>query len=313
MRIVDCICMSGNPSPGIGPHGRNEDWISFRNDSYALLMDGSTGLCGQIFPQTDIYHSAAQWFVHRFAQLIEEQIDPFIPLKTLVRRSMDTMRQEYERALSDSGMDLSFLTADRLRLMQPSASMSLLRKRDREIDLFSLGDLCILARTRDGAVHNFSSCDVHRLDQQVIDLLIRECGAQNIDTASGMALPVVQELLQKNRLLKNSGKENGYWILGFDHQALDHAVTAQWDSSSPHSHLDCMLICSDGFAALNDTYHAFDCAENDANRVFLSGCEQYSLSALYNKLRAIEKDDALCNTFPRFKPSDDAAAMLIHF
>lgn len=325
MRAVDQICLAGYPAEGAAadkPYGKNEDWLAFSNYNYALLMDGSTGLGGQVVPQADRYNSTAQWFVHRFAELIEERIDSFVPLKDLIRSCMDTMRPEYEQTLSTLHPDLSVLSEDELRLMQPSASMVLVRKREDKIDLFSLGDLCVLAETCDGQLHDLSCKSVQPLDRAVIDLLKQECQERNLSIAEGMKLPAVQELLHANRLLKNSGKPNGYWILGFDPQALDHAVTAQWDdavlppsddASARSGYIDSLLICSDGFAALYDTYGQFSPAGVDDARAFFNACGRQGFTPLAKTLRGIEQKDSDCSTYPRFKRSDDAAAMMLHF
>ena len=66
---------------------------------------------------------------------------------------------------------------------------------------------------------------------------------------------------------------------------------------------DDLLLMSDGFAALFDTYAAYDAAGLMA-RVLESGLEP-----LAEELRRIEREDAACLRYPRFKASDDASAI----
>lgn len=65
---------------------------------------------------------------------------------------------------------------------------------------------------------------------------------------------------------------------------------------------DEILLMTDGFAALVDDYGMVPTAFRDLLR-------RDGLPALATALRAIEREDAACIRFPRFKPSDDATAL----
>jgi hypothetical protein len=66
---------------------------------------------------------------------------------------------------------------------------------------------------------------------------------------------------------------------------------------------DDVLLMSDGFAALFDTYRAYDPAG------FIERLLAHGLDDLARTLRGIEHDDAACLRYPRFKMSDDASAI----
>lgn len=66
---------------------------------------------------------------------------------------------------------------------------------------------------------------------------------------------------------------------------------------------DDLLLLSDGFAALFDTYRAY---EPDG---FVAQVLQHGLAALAGQLREIERQDAACLNYPRFKASDDATGL----
>ncbi|MFG0631503.1 hypothetical protein [Pseudomonas sp. xss_2] len=66
---------------------------------------------------------------------------------------------------------------------------------------------------------------------------------------------------------------------------------------------DEVILLSDGFAALFDTYDVYDPAG------FIAQLEAHGLAALAQTLRAIEQEDAACLRYPRFKASDDASAI----
>lgn len=65
---------------------------------------------------------------------------------------------------------------------------------------------------------------------------------------------------------------------------------------------DDILLMSDGFAALIETYEAFD------KDTLMAVMFENGLEALAVELRRIERDDAECLVYPRFKVSDDASA-----
>lgn len=66
---------------------------------------------------------------------------------------------------------------------------------------------------------------------------------------------------------------------------------------------DDVLLMSDGFAALVDSYAALD------DEALMASLGTRGLVELAFELRAIEAGDAACTRFPRFKRSDDASAL----
>jgi hypothetical protein len=66
---------------------------------------------------------------------------------------------------------------------------------------------------------------------------------------------------------------------------------------------DDILLMTDGFSALIETYAAYDLTS------LMAGVLDLGLSSLAAELRRIEHDDAACLRYPRFKASDDATAI----
>lgn len=66
---------------------------------------------------------------------------------------------------------------------------------------------------------------------------------------------------------------------------------------------DALLLMTDGFAALTDSYGAMD------GPALMAAVAAEGLVPLATRLRAIEAEDADCTRFPRFKRSDDATAL----
>jgi hypothetical protein len=66
------------------------------------------------------------------------------------------------------------------------------------------------------------------------------------------------------------------------------------------------LIASDGFFRLVDHY-----AELSEEELLARACGTGEVASLYERLRAIETADSDCTRFPRFKPADDASAIVL--
>lgn len=308
MRVKDYICHSGRTSDE-----ENEDLIAFSNYNYMLLMDGSTGL-GKQFRLPGNYFSSSQWFVNRFAQLVELYLDSYVDLKDLVKRCVRELRCEYDAAWEAQGDEGRQMSAEERRLAEPSASVVLVRKREDKIDMLCLGDLFVYAQVGnpgDTVPHGVLPVGkIRELDDRVLELVRTECKRTNCSVPEVMRGERVQSALKQNRLLKNSGRPEGYWILGLDEEAVDHADIYCWpedvsdgaDTQEPY--LDSMLVCSDGFSTLY---------EYESGDSFFEEASEDGLKALYKKLRRREEEDSLCEQFPRFKKSDDAAAVLLHF
>ncbi|MEP9358694.1 protein phosphatase 2C domain-containing protein [Sphingomonas sp. KR3-1] len=113
----------------------------------------------------------------------------------------------------------------------------------------------------------------------------------------GLGSPKRSEPILAN--LKSTRGRPGMRVLSVD---PDHM--AQVDSARiPVSSGDEILLMSDGYAALIDSYAAYD----DAGLV--AAIRARGLAAVAEELRAIEQADAACTRFPRFKISDDATAL----
>lgn len=69
---------------------------------------------------------------------------------------------------------------------------------------------------------------------------------------------------------------------------------------------DRILLCSDGFSRLVDTYKTFLTYRDLADNI-----SQFGIDSIIKKLREIEDNDSECRVYPRMKKSDDASCVLI--
>lgn len=106
-----------------------------------------------------------------------------------------------------------------------------------------------------------------------------------------------QAVLQDRRLSRSRA---GQRVLGIDAAAtIDILSFSRFDAAVG----DELLLMTDGMVALVDAY-----SRHDADSLF-AAVRAHGLAALGAELRAIERDDAACLRFPRFKVSDDATAL----
>ena len=90
------------------------------------------------------------------------------------------------------------------------------------------------------------------------------------------------------------------WTLGL----VPEAAGRLHQTTIPVSAGDEVLICSDGFSALEETYLAY------SSQSLLEAANSKGLNELYQELRHIEHIvDPTGEKFPRFKRSDDATAL----
>ncbi|WP_206245346.1 protein phosphatase 2C domain-containing protein [Novosphingobium terrae] len=89
-------------------------------------------------------------------------------------------------------------------------------------------------------------------------------------------------------------------VLGVDAEASRASTRFH---SVPVRKGDELLLMSDGFSALLDTYELYD------PDTLFAALPSRGLAGLIEELRAIERHDAGSSRFPRFKPSDDASAI----
>jgi hypothetical protein len=276
------------------PGGKNnEDACIYKNDSYVLVLDGSTGLGDNIIKpaEGDDWRTDAQWFVQTFCALVKRHMDNFMPIRELVRACIAELAELYwARVPEETG-----------RLNQPSASMALVKRTGDDIEVLAIGDLTVLIENDKGEIDNLTDSTVSDMDDQVIEQMAAESRARKISVKEAGQLTPIRERLKQNRMRKNT--EGGYWVLGLEPSAVEHCA----HRSVPIDSLKRILICSDGFAA----YTRYELPKGSEPEQLLDEMIKKSPEAMLRKIRAAERADPDLNRYPRFKMSDDATAVLI--
>lgn len=99
--------------------------------------------------------------------------------------------------------------------------------------------------------------------------------------------------------LRSTRGRTGMRVLSIDPEHMSEVAGASI-ACTPGDEL---FLMSDGYAALIDSYGAHD------DTSLIEAIRSRGLAAIAEELRAIEREDAACTRFPRFKASDDATAL----
>lgn len=259
----------------------NED-ICFVSSTCGWVIDGSSGLtkCKITNGESD-----AAWYVSEWQGYLKDNIEKDASIEDILKKGVINIRNKY----------LQFEGASKATALEhPSASILIVRVRDKSLEYFCLGDCTLLYKLKNGKVIKISDDKVSKLDSKVIDEMVKVHNEKNISLIS--TRPYIDEMLKENRLKKNS--VDGYWILGMTEEALQHGLFGHADLEE----LSKACILSDGFSQYYDTFNL----SNDYSE-FIDEIGNESLQRLCNELRKNQEQDKDCNKYPRLKVKDDAS------
>jgi serine/threonine protein phosphatase PrpC len=178
----------------------------------------------------------------------------------------------------------------------PTASFLMIEEHGREIHGVDLGDCRCFALDADGAAHEAGSRGHQGADDE-------QERARDASKRAGQT-PLLRDpdtLAMLRAVRATHNRPGGYWVLGLQPEATDHARNWMLPLKRP-AHL---LLATDGFSALTDRYRVYDAAG------LVRAALDKGLQELARELREIETADASGSRHPRFKPSDDATALLM--
>lgn len=265
----------------------NED-IATITSSSAWVLDGATGLNGKNLIHDE---SDAKWFVSQWNSYLLNNINnTHINLKEIIKNGIIEIKNKYYGLLNDKNVKPIDL---------PSSGISIIRWDSNYFEYFILGDCTILYTMDNNDAIEIKDTSLDHLDNEAISHM------KKLIVTSGLpmkeARKSVNDILVNNRLLMNTVE--GYWILGFDDNAIDHCLYNKILIKNKHIKT---LLMSDGFSALFNKYKCID-----KNNFFNIIDKEETLESLYLKLREIEDEDEEGIKYTRFKKSDDASAIYI--
>ena len=265
----------------------NEDgfgWLGTPEDvSAAWIFDGVTGINERNYfgEGTD-----ARWLVSRaharLTALAASSMQPGVILKELVSGLIADFSAATEAVELPGDYD------------PPAACLILVKRYGDSWQALRLGDSCLLARDGDGGQRIHAASPNNQLDHWLTREVRKRRGAGVLDIKALLAEFAPQ--LKQGRARRN--RPDGYSILEASRDAL--AMPEIIDLGMPTE----ILICTDGYYRAVDHYGL----HNNAGLIDASveGVERVLVT-----LREAEAADPDCLRHPRFKPADDATAVML--
>jgi serine/threonine protein phosphatase PrpC len=279
LTLVEAISLAGDRTK------QNDDAHGARNP-FAWVIDGATDLHDK--PERR-FASDAAWLatqlnkglysgLHHPSGLLEEDLRHRVAFESRMIEKTWSYKREH----------------DVPRWKLPTASVLIVSDANgSKLQGLDLGDCRCFVLDASDASHTLGGHDGDDESKAAADAVKRTGGGAPLRDAQTL------DLLRSKRAEHN--REGGYWVFGLQPECADHA--RYWSLSPPRpAHI---LLCTDGFSALVDRYHAYDAAS------LVRAALDKGLQELGRELRAIEAADASGAKHPRFKPSDDATAVLL--
>lgn len=264
-----------------GGSRENNSLLEFNNSTYAMILEGYNGI--------DSHPSMPDisWYLENFFSLLEKAAETLaLPTTFLVSQTIETLQIKHQ--IEAVKLKEAIVTDTHAT---PYASIAMIREYQGNIELFSLGNCSVVLQLKnplklERIYHN----TMELLEHSILDEMTENHLKKNIDVIDTLALP----LLHKHRkdILRLKNKADGYWVLGLDINAVNHATYLKY----PKSSVERIIMYTSGF----------QCVESQ----FMNPSQEHDLNKLYKTLRKIENDDKGCNRFPRFFQNMDVAAII---
>ncbi len=275
--VLDSLSLPGNPSKP------NEDAFA-QSGRAALVMDGATGLGEQLMPG----RSDAAWIASFGARRVMAYLADGASGAEAVTAALFDAQTSFE-ALRKRPPRETFEV--------PFASLMLVVADDDGFEALSYGDCAALVQRPGGEVEVLGDAFGKRAQEAAG--AARLARAKGLNPAGGANLPEFLDALRRVRNRRNT--DAGSWSFGPDMRAADHVARVAMRAPSGSK----ILLATDGFLALACDYGAYDAAG------LIAAAQEKGLKALGQELRGIESGDPEGVSYPRFKTSDDATAVLL--
>ena len=265
-----------------------DDWgyIGSPDDiTAAWVFDGVTGINGRnlFTPGTD-----AAWLVAKAHEHLLKLAGLDLPLREILSRLVQALIIDFNSA------------AERIDIPSdydpPAACLILLKRYGSSWKALRLGDSCLLARAGDGAHTILAASPNNAFDHWLSSEAAKRRAAGVLDLKTLVA-EFRPQLLQGRKLRNTPG---GYSILEANGIATQFAEYL--DLGAPQE----ILLCTDGY------YRAVDHYELHTDETLIEASRgKDGIRRVLANIRAVEASDPTCRKYLRFKPADDATAVLL--
>ncbi len=263
--------------PGVGPDGapRPSEDVVVVLPTAVLLLDGATSLDPEL--------PSGGWYASRLAGELAGRLTgyPATDLADLLAAAIKAVAREHELEPGAA----------------PSSTVAVLRWTDSVVEGLVLADSPIVAFTREGP----SLLADSRLTSMPRGDAYRDRLAAGGGYGSDHVLALRSSAGVVGRL---RNQEGGFWVAEADPDAAHYAKRATW----PRESLSTVLMASDGVSCGVDTYGVFADWSAVRDLAARSGAD-----AVLDAVRTAERSDPDGSRWPRAKPHDDQALVLVDF
>ena len=267
----------------------NEDGWGFLGSADAVtaawVFDGVTGINGKNFlgSETD-----AAWFVAEANRHLQTLAGLELPLPEILAKLVQSLILDFNTAAEGLDFPKDF--------DPPAACLVLVKRYGTTWKALRLGDSCLLARADNGA-HTILVASPNN----VLDHWLSTEAAKRRDTGVLDIKALVAEFrpqLLQGRKLRNT--QGAYSILEAREAATE--FVEYLDLGAPEE----ILLCTDGYYRAVDHYELHTDETLIAASLGVDGTRR-----VLADIRAAEASDPACLKYLRFKPADDATAVLL--
>ncbi|NJM29705.1 MAG: protein phosphatase 2C domain-containing protein [Rhizobiales bacterium] len=267
----------------------NEDACGFAGDAgdvqAAWVFDGVTGINSrQYLPGGN----DAAWLVSAAQDYLIAHVAEDVTLEEMASRLVDWLIAAWNEVSSGLALPADY--------DPPAACLILVKRFGDAWSGLRLGDSCLLAREAGGEHRVFAASPNNSFDHWLAMEAKRRRDQGVLDIKALLAEFRPQLLAARKR----RNQPDGYSVLEADARALD--LAEHIDLDSPES----LLLCTDGFYRAADHYGLYD------DNGLLDAClAEGGCARVLKEVRETEAADPLCLRYLRFKPADDATAVVL--
>ena len=265
----------------------NEDGFGFVGSagtvSAAWIFDGVTGINERSYLGSS---SDARWLVERAQARLPELASRETALDSLLEELVNGLIEDFAAAAATAELPSDY--------DPPAACFIIVKRVGSSWHALRLGDSCLIARDTGRNHRIFAASPNNVLDHWLTIEARKRRDAGMFDTKALLSEFAPQ--LRAGRARRN--RPEGYSILECSPHAL--AMPEFTDLGTPAE----ILLCTDGYYRAVDHYGLHDAQS-------LLDASASDVEAVLAALRAAEAQDPDCLRYPRFKPADDATALML--
>ena len=263
----------------------NQDCVG-ASKSGVWLLDGISEVRNLSLKNNE---NAVVWFVNRINTYLSQYLDHHdLTIAEILKAAIREIREELGSLVT---IDINSLQYNE----HPSASIIVARNiQDKNIEIYSLGDCLAYLQTtnQEILIHNN---ELRRIEKQFQKEILNKKKEYSLMTHSDFLNEI--KIIERLKYLRDDLYQNDkYHILNLD------SVMISKGQMSIHQSINTILLMSDGFSRIIDTYYLFKDYED-----LLVNLEKQGVEQIYDTMREIEQRDQNVQQFPRLRVSDDAS------